>query len=101
MCGQEAHRVGGRGKTLGGAAAGVAAGADGVIVSNHGGRAEDSGRATLECLPEVVEAIAGRNRDELILCTKAGYRIGGPGHSLDPDFLEDGSLVHRRCAFRA
>jgi isopentenyl diphosphate isomerase/L-lactate dehydrogenase-like FMN-dependent dehydrogenase len=35
-------------------------GADGVIVSNHGGRAEESGRGTLECLPEVIEAVAGR-----------------------------------------
>lgn len=35
-------------------------GVDGVIVSNHGGRAEESGRATLECLPEVVEAAAGK-----------------------------------------
>ena len=35
-------------------------GADGIIVSNHGGRAEESGRATIECLPEVVEAVRGR-----------------------------------------
>ncbi|HXK02692.1 MAG TPA: alpha-hydroxy acid oxidase [Verrucomicrobiae bacterium] len=35
-------------------------GADGIIVSNHGGRAEESGRATIECLPEVVEAARGR-----------------------------------------
>jgi len=35
-------------------------GADGVVVSNHGGRAEDSGRSTIESLPEVVEAIEGR-----------------------------------------
>lgn len=35
-------------------------GVDGLIVSNHGGRAEDSGRSTLESLPEVVEAVAGR-----------------------------------------
>ena len=34
-------------------------GVDGVIVSNHGGRAENSGRSSLECLPEVVETIAG------------------------------------------
>jgi len=34
-------------------------GIDGIIVSNHGGRAEDSGRATIESLPEVVEAIGG------------------------------------------
>ena len=35
-------------------------GADGIIVSNHGGRAEESGRATIDCLPEVVEAVRGR-----------------------------------------
>ncbi len=35
-------------------------GADGIIVSNHGGRAEESGRATIDCLPEVVEAARGR-----------------------------------------
>jgi len=33
-------------------------GADGVIVSNHGGRAEESGRGTIECLPEVLEGAA-------------------------------------------
>lgn len=35
-------------------------GADGIVVSNHGGRAEESGRGTIECLPEVVEAVRGR-----------------------------------------
>lgn len=35
-------------------------GADGIIVSNHGGRALESGRATLESLPGVVRAVAGR-----------------------------------------
>ncbi len=35
-------------------------GADGIIVSNHGGRALESGRATLESLPEVVRGAAGR-----------------------------------------
>ncbi|MCC5794950.1 MAG: alpha-hydroxy-acid oxidizing protein [Chromatiales bacterium] len=34
-------------------------GVDGLIVSNHGGRQEDSGLATLDCLPEVVEAVDG------------------------------------------
>jgi isopentenyl diphosphate isomerase/L-lactate dehydrogenase-like FMN-dependent dehydrogenase len=29
-------------------------GADGIVVSNHGGRAEESGRGTIECLPEVI-----------------------------------------------
>lgn len=35
-------------------------GVDGVIVSNHGGRQLDSVTATLEALPECVEAAAGR-----------------------------------------
>ena len=35
-------------------------GADGVIVSNHGGRGSESLRSTIECLPEVAAAIAGR-----------------------------------------
>jgi len=35
-------------------------GVDGIVVSNHGGRAEESGRGTLECLPEVVRAVSRR-----------------------------------------
>jgi 4-hydroxymandelate oxidase len=35
-------------------------GADGILVSNHGGRATDTGRGTIECLPEVVQAVNGR-----------------------------------------
>jgi 4-hydroxymandelate oxidase len=35
-------------------------GADGIIVSNHGGRAAESGRATIESLPEVLQAVNGR-----------------------------------------
>jgi 4-hydroxymandelate oxidase len=38
----------------------VANGADGIVVSNHGGRATETGRGTLECLPEVVGAVRGR-----------------------------------------
>ena len=38
----------------------VAHGAAAVIVSNHGGRAEESGRGTIESLPEVVGAVQGR-----------------------------------------
>jgi isopentenyl diphosphate isomerase/L-lactate dehydrogenase-like FMN-dependent dehydrogenase len=34
-------------------------GVEGIIVSNHGGRAEESGRATVDCLPEVMEAVRG------------------------------------------
>ena len=35
-------------------------GADGLIVSNHGGRATETLRATIDCLPEVVQAVNGR-----------------------------------------
>ncbi len=35
-------------------------GADGLIVSNHGGRAEESGQATISVLVEVVDAVNGR-----------------------------------------
>ncbi|RKP07112.1 hypothetical protein THASP1DRAFT_31073 [Thamnocephalis sphaerospora] len=38
----------------------VKAGVSGVIVSNHGGRQLDGVAATIEALPEVVEAVAGR-----------------------------------------
>jgi 4-hydroxymandelate oxidase len=41
------------------AALAVKHGADGIIVSNHGGRALESGRGTLESLPEVVAGAAG------------------------------------------
>jgi 4-hydroxymandelate oxidase len=42
------------------AALAVSSGADGIIVSNHGGRATETGRATIECLPEIVQAAGGR-----------------------------------------
>jgi 4-hydroxymandelate oxidase len=35
-------------------------GADGIVVSNHGGRDEETLRPTIECLPEVVAAVNGR-----------------------------------------
>jgi 4-hydroxymandelate oxidase len=35
-------------------------GADGIIVSNHGGRSMDYGPSTLEVLPEIVTAVNGR-----------------------------------------
>lgn len=35
-------------------------GADGVIVSNHGGRNLDTGPATIDALPRVVEAVGGK-----------------------------------------
>jgi 4-hydroxymandelate oxidase len=35
-------------------------GVDGLIVSNHGGRAEETLRPTIESLPEVIEAVGGK-----------------------------------------
>jgi 4-hydroxymandelate oxidase len=35
-------------------------GVDGIVVSNHGGRADETLRGALDCLPEVVEAVGGR-----------------------------------------
>jgi 4-hydroxymandelate oxidase len=35
-------------------------GVDGIIVSNHGGRAEESGQATIGVLVEIVDAVGGR-----------------------------------------
>ncbi len=47
-------------------------GVDGLIVSNHGGRGEDSGRATIDVLPEVVEATKGK----ILVLVDGGFRRG-------------------------
>jgi isopentenyl diphosphate isomerase/L-lactate dehydrogenase-like FMN-dependent dehydrogenase len=47
-------------------------GADGIIVSNHGGRATESGRATIDSLPEVVQAVRGR----VPVLVDGGFRRG-------------------------
>jgi 4-hydroxymandelate oxidase len=39
---------------------GIKAGADGIMVSNHGGRCLDTQPASIEVLPRVVDAVAGR-----------------------------------------
>jgi len=36
-------------------------GVDGIVVSNHGGRGEESLRSTIECLPEVVASLRGKD----------------------------------------
>jgi isopentenyl diphosphate isomerase/L-lactate dehydrogenase-like FMN-dependent dehydrogenase len=47
-------------------------GVDGVIVSNHGGRAVDSTRAPIEILPEVVESVGNR----VTVIVDSGFRRG-------------------------
>ncbi len=47
-------------------------GADGIIVSNHGGRYLDYAPATLEALPEIVDAVRGR----IPVLVDGGFRRG-------------------------
>jgi isopentenyl diphosphate isomerase/L-lactate dehydrogenase-like FMN-dependent dehydrogenase len=47
-------------------------GVDGIIVSNHGGRSEASGRSTIESLPEIVAAV----RDRVPVLVDGGFRRG-------------------------
>lgn len=42
------------------AVAAVEAGADGILVSNHGGRQLDGAMSTLDALPDIVKAVKGR-----------------------------------------
>lgn len=50
----------------------VERGVDAIIVSNHGGRAEESGRSTIECLSEVIEAVGGK----IPVLIDGGFRRG-------------------------
>src|SRR5260370_33839137 len=50
----------------------VSAGMDSIIVSNHGARSEDSGRSTIDALPEIVAAVGGR----MPVLIDSGFRRG-------------------------
>ena len=78
----------------------------GIVVSNHGGRAEESERGTIDCLPEVVEAAAGRIPVFLgrhcILGTRRLRRISQPGVERVIDILRtDFELVMKPCGVTA
>lgn len=47
-------------------------GADGIIISNHGGRQLESNRATIDCLPEIIDAV----RDKIPVLIDGGIRRG-------------------------
>src|SRR5438067_12970082 len=47
-------------------------GMDGIIVSNHGARSEDSGRSTIDALAEIIEAVKGR----MPVLVDSGFRRG-------------------------
>ncbi|MBN7823538.1 alpha-hydroxy-acid oxidizing protein, partial [Bowmanella yangjiangensis] len=72
----------------------LAAGVDGLIVSNHGGRTLDGLPATIEALPEVAAAVQGR----VPVLLDGGIRRG-------TDILKalalgaDAVLVGRPCIF--
>jgi isopentenyl diphosphate isomerase/L-lactate dehydrogenase-like FMN-dependent dehydrogenase len=55
------------------AEAAVRQGADGIVVSNHGGRHLDSAATSLETLPEVVAAVGGKTQ----ILLDSGIRRGG------------------------
>src|SRR6185369_16927534 len=46
--------------------------ADGILVSNHGGRVTETGRATIDCLAEVVDAIGA----QIPVMVDSGFRRG-------------------------
>jgi isopentenyl diphosphate isomerase/L-lactate dehydrogenase-like FMN-dependent dehydrogenase len=54
------------------AALAVKYGADGIIVSNHGGRATETGRGTIECVAEVAAAV----RQRVPILVDGGFRRG-------------------------
>jgi len=54
------------------AAMAVEHGADGIIISNHGGRATETGRGTIECVAEVTQAVRGR----IPVLVDGGFRRG-------------------------
>ena len=47
-------------------------GVDGLVISNHGGRQEESNRGTLQSLPEIVEVVDGR----IPILIDGGFRRG-------------------------
>ena len=63
------------------------AGIDAIIVSNHGARSEDSGRSTIDALPEIVEAVSGR----MPVLVDSGFRRG-------TDIVKALAWARRACA---
>jgi L-lactate dehydrogenase (cytochrome) len=50
----------------------VACGADGLIVSNHGGRQLDAARSSVECLREIVDAVP----EHIVVMADSGVESG-------------------------
>jgi hypothetical protein len=58
--------------TEGGAEKALKAGADGIVVSNHGGRVQDGVEATAAVLPDIARAVG----DDLVVLVDGGIRTG-------------------------
>lgn len=58
--------------TVEGARKCVAAGADAIVVSNHGGRVLDDALSTIEVLPEIAAAVKG----QITILVDGGFRTG-------------------------
>ena len=54
------------------AALAIEHGDDGIVISNHGGRATETGRGTIECVAEVTQAVRGR----IPVLVDGGFRRG-------------------------
>jgi 4-hydroxymandelate oxidase len=75
-------------------------GVDGIVVSNHGGRAAEDLRPTIESLPEVVEAVGG----QIPVFIDGGFRRGTDVYkalALGPRRRHRPSLYIRAHRFRA
>jgi isopentenyl diphosphate isomerase/L-lactate dehydrogenase-like FMN-dependent dehydrogenase len=64
--------VGRRSKPTNSAVPAVQNGIGAIIVSNHGARSEDSGRSTIDALPQIIEAVGGR----MPVLIDSGFRRG-------------------------
>lgn len=88
------------------AALAVEAGAAGIVVSNHGGRQLDTAVATIDALPEVVQAVGGqaevlidggiRRGTDIVKCVALGARAVMLGRPLLWGLALDGEAGARR-----
>lgn len=77
----------------------INAGADGIVVSNHGDRQLDGAISTLDALPEVAEAVSGI----IPVCIDGGIRKGSDifkALTIGPDYCWVGGISLRGLAYK-
>jgi 4-hydroxymandelate oxidase len=67
-------------------------GADGLIISNHGGRSTETLRATIDSLPEVIDAVG----HEFPVLVDGGVRRGAENGCLNWEHGNRSHASHRR-----